>query len=359
MVKSFNNSISVIGVGKLGLCLALLLSHSNFKVYGHDKNKKYLDSLKKKNFKSSEPGVNNYLQKTNLVFCNNLDETINKSKIIFITVKTYGSKNGSYNTTQLMNLAKQIKRKGINLQKKIIVISCNVNIGDTEKFSKILNLNKKNNLVYNPEWIAQGSIINDFKNPDSVIIGTENKSHFNLISSIYKAMVKSQPSFFKMKVEEAELVKIALNSFLALKITYANLIGDIALKLNLDPNIILKSVGNDKRVGKHFFDYGFGYGGPCLPRDVDALIFLLKEKKVNYKLISSLKNYNNTHLKNYSNFLLKKNKNKKHILFKYLSYKPNVEIFENSEQLKTAKLLLKKDIKIKLIRAIDKKLINL
>ena len=234
-----------------------------------------------------------------------------------------------------------------------------VNIGDTEKFSKILNLNKKNNLVYNPEWIAQGSIINDFINPDSVIIGTENKSHFNLISSIYKAMIKSQPSFFQMKVEEAELVKIALNSFLALKITYANLIGDIAIKLNLNPDIILKSVGNDKRIGKYFFDYGFGYGGPCLPRDVDALIFLLKENRVNHKFVSSIKKYNEIHLKNYSNFLIKKNKNNKHILFKYLSYKPNVEIFENSEQLKTAKLLLKKNFKIKLARNIDKKLMNL
>ena len=124
---------------------------------------------------------------------------------------------------------------------------------------------------YNPEFIAQGSIINDQQYPDQVLIGEPSTAVGDRLQSIYEQFVKSRPVFCRMDPLSAEITKLATNCFLTTKISFANSIGDLAQTAGADVDSILKAIGSDSRIGGKYLGYGFGFGGPCFPRDNRAL----------------------------------------------------------------------------------------
>lgn len=345
MKKSY--VIGIIGIGKLGLALSLNFERAGFKVYGCDIRHSYVKELNEKKYKSIEPSINNLLKKSKkFLALTDLKKTLIESDVIFLTVKTTTNKDGSYDVSQCDAVINSIIKIGVQKRKKTFIINCNVNPGFTDKVKKkLLPLNYKVN--FNPEWVAQGTIVTDQSRPDLIVIGEFNYKEGLIIEKIYKKMCLNSPKIFKMDALSAEIAKISLNCFLTTKITFANMVGDIANKVGANYKKILKAIGEDKRIGSKYFSYGFGYGGPCFPRDNRAIIKYMKSIKIKPLIPQATQKFNKFHLEYQIDEFVKNNPNKKKTLkISGVTYKPGVDIIEESQQLKYAVKLQKKGYKI-------------
>lgn len=333
------NAISIIGIGRLGLCLALNFTNKGYDVTGIDSNKKYVDLINTKQFQSTEPGVNELLQ---------LQHSFNahvdlfnalKNDIIFIVLPTPSLKSGKYDCQYIDETVNKLMDYGIQPTKKYLIISSTVSPGYCDSISQ--KLNKYNyEIVYNPEFIAQGSILNDQLNPDFVLIGCQSIEGKNIVESLYLDLCQNNPTIHKMSLIEAEIAKIALNCFITTKIAYANMVGDIAVKLGASPDTILNAIGSDSRIGNKYLKYGFGFGGPCFPRDNRAFGIVCEENGIYPYISYATDKSNNAHLGYQIDEFIQKNPNKTiPVTIKHVTYKINSDILEESQRLKFAEEL--------------------
>lgn len=359
-----NNNLTIIGIGRLGLCQALCFEKSGYNVLGIDVNQDYINSINNKTYTSFEPNLINYLNKsTNLRASTNLEEGLNFSDIIFITVPTPdGGKDKSYDHSILGKLLTTInKYKPTN---KHFIICCTTMPTYIDKIGKYLLSDCSNcTLNYNPEFIAQGNIIYGMENPDIVLIGCENENIGNIIKNIYKNVVLNEPRYCLMTPLEAEITKISINGFITMKITYANMIGDLCSNLNCNKNTVLNSIGGDTRIGNKYFKAGLSYGGPCFPRDTLALNMVLENNSIKTNIINSVDKYNDQHIieeadKIYQQHIINNNLT---IKFTNICYKENsnVPIIEYSPKLRMAEYLYKKYNNINIVIEDEQHMIDL
>lgn len=173
-------NVSVVGVGRLGLCFSLVLEKAGFNVMGCDIDENYVDSINSKTLISPEPHVNEYLSNSkNLVATTDLEKSVNFSDIIFITVRTTSLEDGSYDCSQCDDVINKLGNIPV-MSAKDIVLSCNVNPGYSDSVSEKL-INKGFRINFNPEWVAQGSIIYNQENPELLVIGEDNASSGDII----------------------------------------------------------------------------------------------------------------------------------------------------------------------------------
>lgn len=334
------NNISIIGIGKLGLCFALILEKAGYKILGLDINQKYIDEINNKSLKSSEENVEVYLKESkNFNATTNLNEVLNYSNIIFVIVSTPSLADGSYDHSQVDELVKEIIKLGPQKEIKDLIISSTTMPEYCDSVQE--KLKNYNYIVsYNPEFIAQGTILKDQASPDMVLIGEGSKKSGDIIEEIYIKHTINNPKIHRMSRTEAEICKIALNCFLTTKIAYANMIGDIAIRSNCNPDKILSAIGDDTRVGKKCLKYGYGFGGPCFPRDNIALSVFAGYKNIKAVISEASDQSNNLHLEYQIEEFLKNNKDKnKPIFFDFVTYKKESTILTESQQFKFAKRL--------------------
>lgn len=344
--NKFNN-ITVIGVGRLGLCTALVFERAGYNVLGIDVNESYVESLNSKNFESLEPSVNEYLKSSkNFHASTNIEQGINFSDIFFIIVATPNGTSEAYDHSHLIKILEKINQ--YQVKNKHIVICCTIFPGFIENKAKNLLIDCQNiTISYNPEFIAQGSIIKDFENPDTILIGEGSKNAGDVIENIYMKACKNTPKFSRMSPASAEIAKLALNCFLTTKIAYANMIGDIAASTpNANADDILKMIGSDSRVGNKYLNYGYGYGGPCFPRDNRALGDYAKTIKVKPIIPVATDESNKYHATLMADKMQKKGVHA--YVFTDVNYKPNcnVVILEESQKLAVAKILAERGCKV-------------
>tara|TARA_B100000131_G_scaffold120951_1_gene117985 strand:+ start:23923 stop:25089 length:1167 start_codon:yes stop_codon:yes gene_type:complete len=300
MDKKIEN-ISVIGIGRLGLAWALVLERAGFNIIGCDILEDYVKSLNDKSFETIEPKINEYLKNAKkFTATTDLEYAISNAQMIFVNVRTESDSDGKYNHSQLDSLLDSILRIGKQKTHKHLVIATNVNPGYCSSLAEILEpLNFS--ISFNPEYVQQGRIIDWDENPEIVVIGSNEKKLGIEVESVIRSVCKNDPPFFHMDLLSAEISKLALNCFLTVKISYANSIGDLALKAGADPNKILEAIGADSRIGPKNLRYGFGYGGPCFPRDNKALLHYANKINAYTPLNESADKINNHHF----DFLLK------------------------------------------------------
>jgi len=332
-----DNNITIIGIGRLGLCTALCFAQK-YNVIGIDINEKYVDSLNNKTFNTLEPFVNELLINTTTFKASaDLNEGLLHSDIIYILVDTPTSNNDDcYDVKNLNTVLRNInKEKVIN---KHIIIGCTVLPGYIANIGRQLLCDCINTtLSYNPEFIQQGSIINGFLNPDMVLIGSTNNIIINKLTQIYSNICHNKPTFNIMSPESAEICKISLNCFITTKISFANMIGDIADRTNNANKFdILKAIGTDSRIGNKCLLPGFGYGGPCFPRDNRALLSYANKINIDGKISRATDEYNNYHTYLQLNEYLKMDLDL--YVFEDVAYKSNclVPIIEESKKLEIA-----------------------
>jgi nucleotide sugar dehydrogenase len=226
------------------------------------------------------------------------------------------------------------REQQFNVQGKTFIIGCTTNPGDVENISNILSKISVN-VVYNPEFVAQGEIVKGIEQCDMVLLGTNNEDTLKYIINLYRGISDTHVSFNIMSYSAAELTKIAINSFLTTKISFANMIGEIAINSGMESEVqtILRAIGSDSRVGKKFLKYGFGFGGPCLPRDNRALSNYAKKYNAKSKLSELVDEMNIDHTEYLATHYINKNPNKKiPFVMKHISYKKGTDILTDSQQ---------------------------
>lgn len=355
-MNSKRKKIGVIGIGKLGLCFALSLEKNGYDVLGVDVNINYVESLNKKSLKSFEANVENYLQNSKFFQATtSLKQCIEHSDELFVFVATPSLNNGSYDHSQIDSVVNKLIKLGVQSNPKHLIIGCTTMPGYCDTAHE--KLHSYGYLVsYNPEFIAQGTILNDLVNPDIILIGTESKATGKIIAEIYLTILQNKPTIHRMSRKEAEITKIALNCFLTTKIAFANMVGDIAQLSNCDPSIILNAIGTDSRVGNKYLKYGFGFGGPCLPRDNKALAKYGSEIGLNALISIASDNSNFQHLEHQIDYFIQNNSKEKPVYIAGVSYKKNTDIIEESQQFKFALALA--NVGFKVIIEESEKVIN-
>lgn len=341
-------NISIIGIGKLGLCLALTLEDCGYNILGCDINEDYVNDLNKKTFFSNEKGVNSLLRKNkNFKATISLKECLDFSNIIFLMVATPSLKNGKYDHTQIENVIFELEKFGKQSKKKLLIVGCTTYPGYCESIkNRISKLNF--DLLYNPEFIAQGNILWGQTNPDMVLIGESSKESGDVLENIHKNICKNTPEICRLSLTEAEITKIGINCFITTKISFANMIGDICNKLSLSTNDVLSSISKDSRIGSKCLRWGYGFGGPCFPRDNRALGILCDENNIHPSIPLASDEYNRLHL-NYQLDHIKKSIINNQIMLEGVSYKPGSVIIEESQQLLLAKKLSEEGVDVTIV----------
>ena len=214
--------IGLIGAGRLGICLALLIEQAGYDVIASDVRDDYVKGLQEKRITTSEPDVQELLEKsTRIQFTTDNRRVIVESDIIFTLVQTPSLEDGSYDVSAVYRVIGDFQQIDGMLNGKSLVVGCTTNPGDCELFQKRLEIGGVG-VYYNPEFIAQGSIIKDLRHADMVLVGGEGK-HTDVLNDIYEKIQKgySDAHVHNMSTKAAELTKIAVNCFLTTKVSYA------------------------------------------------------------------------------------------------------------------------------------------
>jgi UDPglucose 6-dehydrogenase len=272
-----NKTISVIGLGRLGICFAAILLNKGYEVVGVDLANR-IKIIKNHAYEKTEPNLATYLTNNfdNLYLTSDHQEAIKKSDIVFIVVNTPSLRNGKFSTKYVYDVALKLGPALKNEQGfKVVVLVSTVLAGDTERVlvSTLQSISGKRcgqefGVVYNPELIAQGSIIRDMLYPDLIMIGASDAKSADIIANLYRSLCGKTANILKTAIVNAEISKIAINVFITLKITYTNLLADLCSQVpgaNVDH--VSDIVGSDSRIGHKYLVGGLPYGGPCFPRD--------------------------------------------------------------------------------------------
>lgn len=341
------DTLNILGVGKLGLCFALNAEQAGYSVLGVDINQSYVDALNNKSFYSHEPQVNELLQKAeNFKATTQLKDVINSnSPLIFILVATPTDSEGGYDHHQVERVVEQIMAFGQSAMQRHVIIGCTTMPGYCDTLAERL-APYNYTVTYNPEFIAQGNVIHDQQYPDQVLIGTDNEDAAGLLSDVYKAICKNEPTYCVMSRISAEICKLATNCFLTTKISFANSIGDLATKAGAEPDKILAAIGADSRIGGKYLRYGFGFGGPCFPRDNRALGKFANGQNYPLLISEATDEVNKRHLTFQVNDYLMRYDEEEVIVFDHVSYKKGSVLIEESQQLALAVALAKQGRKV-------------
>lgn len=325
--------IGVIGAGRLGICFALLLEQAGYEVVASDVREEYVKSLQERKIDTHEPEVQQLLSKaTNITFKTGNREVIEECDILYTLVATPSLPDGSYDISAIWRVVSDIQEMNIDVGGKSFVVGCTTNPGDCEIFKKQLE-SYGIDVFYNPEFIAQGSIIKDLQNADMVLIGG-NGNHLEALNEIYSKIQVTDPHVYNMSTTAAELVKLAVNCFLTTKISYANMVGEVMSLAGLDDEIssVLNAIGADTRVGPKYLKYGYGFGGPCLPRDNRSFAAYAKKLGLEYNLGKTTDDFNNEHARFLMNYFIRKNDKNLPFWFQSIAYKEGTDILTESQQ---------------------------
>jgi len=347
--------ICFIGTGYVGLVSGVCFSDLGNSVICIDKDREKLTQLENGDIPIFEPGLSELVRKNldagRLSFSDDLIGSIKKSDIVFIAVGTPTAKDGvSADLSQVFTVAKLISKR--IKSHKIIVTKSTVPIGTGDKIEKILNKNKKKGLftiISNPEFLREGEAIKDFKYPDRVVIGTNDKRVIKIFNELYRPIINKGAAFVSCSRRAAELIKYASNAFLATKISFINEIANLCEKVHVNIDDVSVGIGLDKRIGSRFLRAGPAYGGSCFPKDTKSLAKVGKNYNSPLSIVNSVINFNEKRKKDIENNIYKILHNKiknKIICFLGVTFKANTDDLRDSSAINLISKFIKKGAKI-------------
>ena len=365
-------TISIVGLGKLGSPFLATCASRGFNVIGIDVNDDLVKLINQGKTPVDEPGLEQLIAKNRrkIKATSDYNEAINNSDITFIIVPTPSTKNGAFSNEYVVSavvkigkvLAKKDKFHLVVVTSTIMPKSMDIEIIPALEKASGKRLNKDFGVCYNPEFIALGSVIDNLLNPDVVLIGESGEKSGEILESFYLRFCTNKPPIVRMNFVNAEIAKIALNSYITTKISFANTLAQMCEKVpGGDVDEVTKALGLDSRIGKKYLKGALPYGGPCFPRDNRAFSFFAKKVGTKAPIASAtdLVNENIAHQivkkidkigVNKQSFSTNKqsfstNKNCK-IAILGLAYKPDTDVAEESAGVKIANLLSRKNAKV-------------
>lgn len=327
--------IAVIGTGYVGLVTGTAFATTGNKVICVDIDENKINTLSSGIPTIYEPGLDYYLKQSitekRIKFTTDLKYAVLNSQIIFLSLPTPPSEDGSADLQHVLkvaeNIADIIKANNIT-DNKIIVNKSTVPVGTGDKVKSIFNKivpDASVNVVSNPEFLREGFAVEDALKPERVVIGTDNDETGSIMKELYVPFVRSGNPIIILDIKSAELTKYAANSFLAVKISFMNDLSNYCEKIGADIEKIRLGIGSDSRIGKRFLFPGIGYGGSCFPKDVKALIYSAEEAGVDLKIVRSAQEVNYAQIKRFTKKVLDRiGENKKAAIWG-LAFKPNTD----------------------------------
>lgn len=368
--------ISVIGCGYVGLVTGACLAEIGHRVVCTDNDPERINALKSGVVPIFEEHLDDILSanlKANrLTFTSDAGEAVRAGDVIFICVGTPPKENGEADLSAIDNVARLIATE--SLSSKLVVEKSTVPARTGRQLKNTLGIYGRQpgvefHVASNPEFLREGTAVEDFLHPDRVVIGIEDEVSANQLKEIYRPVLdrsfrcpihKSgcppmQPSkLLATTIDSAEIIKHASNSFLAVKISYANMIADLCEKVGANIDEVLNAVGMDGRIGKQFLNAGLGFGGFCLPKDVQAFIHLAENFGADFQMLKEAECINK---KRVTHFLDQVRKalwviKEKQVGILGLAFKPNTDDIRFAPSLEIVRRLLAEGA---LVRAHDPK----
>jgi UDPglucose 6-dehydrogenase len=331
--------LCMIGTGYVGLVSGTCFADIGHTVFCVDKNESIIKKLNAGKSTIYEPGLSELIKENHrskrLFFTSDIAEAVNKSDIIFICVGTPSKKNSSsVDLSFVFKVAKEISK--FSKKKKIIVTKSTVPVGTGDQIEKILKNKKKFTVVSNPEFLREGEAVRDFRYPDRIVIGSNDKNSSKVMKNLYLPLINKGAAYFTTNRKGAELIKYASNAFLATKITFINEIANLCEKTGINIEDISLGIGSDKRIGSRFLRAGPAYGGSCFPKDTKGLVSIGDKLRIDLSVVRSVIKSNEKRKKillNRIHEIIGKNIRNKKIVFLGVTFKPNTDDMRDSPSL--------------------------
>ena len=294
-------NITIIGTGYVGLVTGACFSKMGNKVYCVDIDSEKIECLRNNVLPIFEPQleeiVKTSLKRGDLIFTTDIKEALDNTDIVFIAVGTPMNDDGSANLDYVFSAARDI---GNNLSHdSLVVIKSTVPVGTAfkvkEEIDNILSKNHSNvkiDIASNPEFLKEGSAVNDCLRPDRIVLGAEKEEVFETLKDLYSSFVFNHDRFIVMDIKSSEMTKYVANAMLATKISFMNEIANICEVTGANIKNVRLGIGSDKRIGYDFIYAGCGYGGSCFPKDVQALINTAQQNGYDPKILSNVEKVN-------------------------------------------------------------------
>ncbi len=344
--------ISIIGTGYVGLVTGSCFADLGNEVICIDNNAGKIELLKKGVLPIYEPGIEELVKRNRkngrLAFSTSIREGVQKSDIIFIAVGTPPKDNGEADLSSIEKVCREIARAITGY--KLIVEKSTVPVETGKWVEHTIKINNKRGIEFdvasNPEFLREGSAINDFMHPDRIVIGAQTKRAKDTLTELYKPL---KAPIIVTDIKSAEIIKHASNSFLAAKISFINAVSNICEAVGADVVKVAEGMGIDPRIGKSFLNAGVGWGGSCFPKDLAAFIRISEKLGYNFELLKAVEKIN----EDQKRLFVKKIEENLWILdgktigVLGLSFKPNTDDIRFAPSIDVIRILQKDGAKIK------------
>lgn len=327
--------LAIVGTGYVGLVTGTCFAEVGHSVMCVDNDKRKVETLRSGRIPIYEPGLEELVHKNvkagRLTFTSEIGEGVSKSDVIFIAVPTPPQADGSVDMTYVEKVAREVA--ATMTEYKIIVDKSTVPVKTGERVAETIKRYNKHkvefDVVSNPEFLREGSAVPDLMKPDRIVVGVASQRPVAAMKKVYEPF---NAPIIVTDINSAELIKHASNSFLALKISYANALSAICEASGANILEVANGMGMDKRIGRSFLDAGLGYGGSCFPKDISAFIHIASQLGYEFKLLKEVQRINADQMERF----LKKLREtlwvlkEKTIAVLGLTFKPNTDDVRNS-----------------------------
>ncbi len=334
--------LSVVGLGKLGLCTAASFARGGFKVLGLDSDPDVISILRAGGCHLREPGLAELIEHTRdrLAFSPDMAQLVSESDITFIVVPTPSRSDASFSNQYLVKVMEAMvphlaAKQGFHVVAVVSTVmpgSCRqVFIPLLEKATGKL-CGRDFGLAYNPEFVALGSVLRDFQQPDLVLIGASDQRGAEMVAEVHRRTVRNRPYFAEMSLVNAEIAKLALNCFVTTKISFANELAAICEQVEgADVDKVTAAIGADSRIGTKYLKGGLGFAGPCFPRDNQAMIKFTSELGLALRLGSAVIQVNRDVVSRLGELIKSRRPAPSRVAVLGLSYKAGTHVAEESQ----------------------------
>jgi len=347
--------ITVVGTGYVGIVTAACFAKKGHDVFGLDIDVEKIKKISEGEPPIYEPGLKQLI-KTNIN--RNLRMTIDyrigvrHGRLIIVCVPTPSKKNGATDLRFIEEVAREIGKEMKSLDEyKVVVIKSTVPPGTTEYIGRIIErlsgkkIGKDFGLAMNPEFLREGRAVRDFLNPDRIVIGGVDRKSIKMLKRVYNNF---NCPIIECDIKTAELIKYASNALLALKVSFANEIGNLCKKLSIDVYDVMKGVGLDYRIGRYFLDAGIGFGGSCFPKDVHSLINTIEKNGESARITRAIIDVNKRQPLKIIKMIERKigKISKRNIVVLGLAFKPDTDDIREAPSIKIINVLLSKNANV-------------
>ena len=287
------HKIAVIGTGYVGLVGGAGLADFGNQVVCVDRIAEKIDRLTRGEIPFYEPGLQEVVQRNvregRLSFTTDFARAVAENDVILCAVGTPEGEGGRVDLSQVDSVARDVGKHMTGY--RVIVQKSTVPVGTATRLRRIVEENQAEpigfDVVSNPEFLREGSAVEDFMRPDRVVVGADSERAMEIMRSIYAPLYLNRTPIVETSTESAELIKYASNAFLATKISFINEIANICENVGADVQVVSYAMGLDKRIGPKFLHAGAGYGGSCFPKDTKALVHIAEEAGAQARIVGA------------------------------------------------------------------------